>query len=131
VGTFLLIPPQKWTEETLTAHLRHLEACIPPASANLYLSVDEVQSIDPKIWKRHLYHYLRWALLGGQRGPGIAETLEILGRETCVERIRDADLKAREVENFRAKPVLQAEGFRGTVEGRRRIGKSWTAHSLR
>ncbi len=117
-STLTLTPQASWTRETQHFQLRALEASLPG------------EGIAPKTWKKELYHYLRWALLGGQRGPGIAETLEILGRETCVKRIRAANMRARDLETMRAKPVLSAEGFRGNVEGKRRIEKSWQAYSL-
>ena len=105
-------------EHVPTEHLRALEASLPHGT------------VDPKTWKRELYHYLRWALLGGKRGPGIAETMDILGRETCVKRIQDANMRAREVEDSKSRPVLKEEGWRGDVEGKRRVGKDWKAYSL-
>lgn len=43
-----------------------------------------------KIFKKELYHYLRWALSAGAPGPGIPETMEILGRAETVKRIQEA-----------------------------------------
>ena len=117
-STLTLTPPSSWTAQTHHIQLRALESSLPTTT------------LDPKTWKKELYHYLRWALLGGKRGPGIAETMEILGPETCVQRIRNANLRARDVENMRSKPILKADGFRGNVEGKRRIEKSWTGYSL-
>lgn len=117
-STLLLPPSTSWTLSTHVAQLRALESS--PPSPN----------IPPKEWKKDLYHYLRWALLNGQQGPGIAETLEILGRETCVARIRAANVLAKEAETARTKPILKAEGWRGNVEGKRRVEKSWTGYSL-
>ncbi|KAJ9612227.1 Glutamate--tRNA ligase mitochondrial [Cladophialophora chaetospira] len=117
-STLTLTPSSSWTKETHHTQLHALELSLPN------------ETIDPKTWKRELYHYLRWALLGGKRGPGIAETLEILGREICISRIRDANSRARDLETMKAKPILKAEGFRGNVEGKRRIEKSWKAYSL-
>ncbi|KAI9831306.1 MAG: hypothetical protein M1819_005080 [Sarea resinae] len=41
-------------------------------------------------WNKALYYYLRWAIAGGKPGPGVAETMVILGREVSVERLREA-----------------------------------------
>ncbi|KAL4878831.1 hypothetical protein BJY04DRAFT_105561 [Aspergillus karnatakaensis] len=43
-----------------------------------------------KAFKKELYNYLRWALSAGKPGPGIPETLAILGREESVRRLREA-----------------------------------------
>ncbi|OAP57090.1 glutamate-tRNA ligase [Fonsecaea erecta] len=123
-STLALIPEQSWTRDTHLAHLRALEASSPAAAA-----ADE--SVDPRTWKRELYHYLRWALLGGRQGPGIAETLEILGRGTCIQRIQDANTTARELETARTRPVIRAQGWKGDVEGKRRVEKEWKGYSLR
>ncbi|RJE24309.1 Glutamyl-tRNA synthetase [Aspergillus sclerotialis] len=43
-----------------------------------------------KTFKKELYHYLRWALSASAPGPGIPETMEILGRVETVRRLREA-----------------------------------------
>lgn len=48
------------------------------------------EGTDPRTWNKELYHFLRWALAGSAPGPGIPETMEILGREVCVQRYSDA-----------------------------------------
>jgi len=86
--------------------------------------------VEAKTWKRTLYHYLRWALLGGKQGPGIAESLEVLGREACLERIRTANLVLRELEVGRSKPVIEAAAFKGDADGKRRLEKEWKGYTL-
>ena len=34
--------------------------------------------------------YLRWAVAGGSSGPGIAETMVLLGRAVTLQRLEDA-----------------------------------------
>ncbi|RMZ78439.1 hypothetical protein DV737_g3880, partial [Chaetothyriales sp. CBS 132003] len=70
-----LVPDEQWTEEQHRAGLALLELAHGPGN---------------KEWKARLYHYLRWALLGGLSGPAIPKVMEILGRESCVERIQSA-----------------------------------------
>ncbi|KAL4797938.1 hypothetical protein BDV19DRAFT_358277 [Aspergillus venezuelensis] len=53
-----------------------------------------------KAFKKELYHYLRWALSAGAPGPGIPETMVILGRDESVRRLTEGmgltrDVKAR------------------------------------
>lgn len=43
-----------------------------------------------KRFKKELYHYLRWALSGGNPGPGIPETMAILGRAESIKRLDEA-----------------------------------------
>jgi glutamyl-tRNA synthetase len=43
-----------------------------------------------KIFKKELYHYLRWALSAGASGPGIPETMAILGRKETLRRLDEA-----------------------------------------
>jgi glutamyl-tRNA synthetase len=49
-----------------------------------------VKVAEDKLFKRELYHYLRWALSAGAPGPGIPETLAILGRAESVRRLEEA-----------------------------------------
>ncbi|KIV85325.1 glutamate-tRNA ligase [Exophiala sideris] len=116
-STVCLVPPSEWTERV---HLSQLQA--------LETAPDE--TVDAARWKKELYHYLRWALLGGHRGPTIAKTLEILGRNASVQRIQAANLKAQEMEVASGKPKIETEGFNGDVDGKRRIEKSWKGYSL-
>ncbi|RMZ90544.1 hypothetical protein DV736_g2221, partial [Chaetothyriales sp. CBS 134916] len=83
-ASLTLVPESQWTEQQHRAGLSLLE--------QTYGSTN-------KEWKRRLYHYLRWALLGRVSGPAIPKVMEILGRETCVDRIQSA---AREVKALKA-----------------------------
>lgn len=56
-----------------------------------------------KRFKKELYHYLRWALSGGNPGPGIPETMAILGRAESIRRLDEGrrltgELEAQEQE---------------------------------
>ncbi|KIX10141.1 glutamate-tRNA ligase [Rhinocladiella mackenziei CBS 650.93] len=95
-STLCLVPPSSWTEEVHRAQLRQLET--PPSN-----------DIEPKRWKTELYHYLRWVLLGGNNGPGIAETMEVLGRDACVEKIQAANQMVKEFEMAKSKPKVDPE----------------------
>ena len=43
-----------------------------------------------KAFSKALHSYLRWALVGGMPGPGIADTMFILGRSVALERLNNA-----------------------------------------
>jgi glutamyl-tRNA synthetase len=81
------LPAESWTAE---AHRQNILALQPDASAS---------TPEPKVlrqtWKKDFYSFLRQALLGGAPGPAIHETMEILGKEICTERIRSAAMGVR------------------------------------
>lgn len=81
-----LVPPAHWTIETHRANITSYDGSdtvtIPPETAD---------AVNPdKIFKKELYHYLRWALSASAPGPGIPEIMTILGREETLRRIQDA-----------------------------------------
>lgn len=104
-STLTLVPESSWTSEVLAQSLKDFDVAQPGASR------EEV-----KQWKVHLYHYLRWALLDGAQGPGIPQTMEILGRAICVTRIeraaRDARLSLQENSNSASKPDIKLTPYR-------------------
>lgn len=84
--TLTLIPENQWEYDVLSGHINQL------------IEHGQGQGIDQstrKRWKMQLYHFLRWALLGGAQGPSITHTMDILGRRTCVDRIERAVRVAR------------------------------------
>lgn len=50
-----------------------------------------------KVFKKELYHYLRWALSASAPGPGIPETMAILGRDETLRRIQEAKAATKEL----------------------------------
>lgn len=93
VSALLLVPVESWTRQTHRANLSQLEITNENHLAN------KVASSANKTVKRDLYAYLRWALLAGAQGPSIPDTMEILGRDICERRIKEAYLLAREAGN--------------------------------
>ena len=51
--------------------------------------------------------YLRWAITGGRPGPGIPLTMEILGREFTIQRLKEAIVERNA---YKAKEKILAEG---------------------
>lgn len=117
--TLTLVPEEQWTEALHRANLVSLET--PPDET--ILATD---------WKKLLYHYLRWALLGQERGPAVSQIMDLLGRDTCIARIQNANSKLREMEIRKSQPVLEQQGWKGDVDGKRRVEKdyNWTGHAL-
>ncbi|KAJ5900759.1 Glutamate--tRNA ligase [Penicillium subrubescens] len=81
-----LVPPAHWTIETHRANITSYDG-----SDTVTIPAETADAINPdKIFKKELYHYLRWALSASAPGPGIPEIMTILGREETVRRIQDA-----------------------------------------
>ena len=100
-ASLCLVPLERWTA---TVHRENLAAIHIPLAEN-----EADRALQSKLWRKDFYHYLRWALLDGSSGPSIPETMEILGKDICTERIRLALLKTQEQETFATKPNLQLE----------------------
>ena len=128
-STLLLTPVEQWTTRTHRANLESLELGIEPSkSPTLESETDPTTASKAnKKAKSALYHWLRWALLNGAAGPGIPETMEILGRDICVQRIQAAVLLSRDAATARDKPAISVRVAKGTAakEGKER---EWTEH---
>jgi glutamyl-tRNA synthetase len=99
-STLCLVPDEQWTKEVQRSNLLSLQ---------MRRSMDAGKVLaEEKMWKKELYHYLRWALLGGAAGPSIPETMEILGRPTCVQRIQKAALESTNLETVSSRPSIGA-----------------------
>lgn len=81
------LPAGSWIA---ASHRQNILALQPDSSADITERKDQLQK-----WKKDFYPFLRQALLGGAPGPTIPETMEVLGKEICTERIRSALLNAR------------------------------------
>ncbi|GLA45241.1 hypothetical protein CBS147343_10845 [Aspergillus niger] len=89
-----LVPPAHWTLETHRANITAYDGTTPDDSSPTDTLTPEestkAQKAADKAFKKELYHYLRWALSAGAPGPGIPETMAILGREETVRRVQEA-----------------------------------------
>lgn len=86
-AAFSLVPPAHWDLET---HRYNISSYDGSESVSLPTETDPFSVSKDKIFKKELYHYLRWALSASAPGPGIPETMTILGREETVRRLQDA-----------------------------------------
>lgn len=93
-----LVPPTHWTIETHRTNINSYDGsdAVSVSSAPESTSSGEgtgstatLPAAD-KIFKKELYHYLRWALSASAPGPGIPETMAILGRRETVRRVQEA-----------------------------------------
>lgn len=88
-----LVPPAHWAVET---HRVNITSYDGSDSVIVPETIDSPVPTD-KVFKKELYHYLRWALSASAPGPGIPETMAILGREETVRRIQDAKTLTRDL----------------------------------
>ncbi|OQE27788.1 hypothetical protein PENSTE_c004G02569 [Penicillium steckii] len=86
-AAFTLVPSAHWSVEThrmnITSYDGSESVSLPSELENAPIAVD-------KLFKKELYHYLRWALSASAPGPGIPETMAILGRDETVRRLQEA-----------------------------------------
>ena len=114
--TICLRSPQSEIDKCLTIinnpetlhQIYNLHRFYPPAEWNAKSLKDLAASIGGQIADEHsmdasraqaaVNTYLRWAISGARQGPGMAETMELLGQEVCVNRLGSADAVLRKVE---------------------------------
>lgn len=82
-----LVPPSHWDIET---HRFNISSYDGSESVVLPEGSDSSTKALDKTFKKELYHYLRWALSASAPGPGIPETMTILGRDETLRRLQDA-----------------------------------------
>lgn len=84
-ASLCFIPEWHWTTET---HKANIDAVVGVSAGGADSNASKAPDFaHQKLFKRELYHYLRWALSGGASGVGIPAMMTILGRDVCVARI--------------------------------------------
>lgn len=98
-STLLFLPEELWTAPMHSQNLNQLN-----------IAGNDAEPKTSKKSKGQLYHYLRWALLGGAAGPSIPQTMEILGKAICTERIQrafsDSMQQMKEEQNMASRPAI-------------------------
>ncbi|KAL4944175.1 hypothetical protein BDV06DRAFT_188014 [Aspergillus oleicola] len=98
-----LVPNSHWNVATHKSNITSydgasaLQAELEDADIPVPVSDEKARMAADKAFKKELYHYLRWALSGGRPGPGIPETMCILGRDETVRRLNEGMQLTREV----------------------------------
>ncbi|EAW14485.1 glutamate--tRNA ligase MSE1 [Aspergillus clavatus NRRL 1] len=86
-----LVPEPHWTIETHRANIAAYDgSSATPAAPETPADPEKARIAADKAFKKELYHYLRWALSAGAPGPGIPETMTILGRPETLRRLDEA-----------------------------------------
>ncbi|KAE8145370.1 Glutamyl-tRNA synthetase [Aspergillus avenaceus] len=92
-----LVPESHWTIPTHKQNITSYDgasALLPeplsPTDGKEVQEEGEARITADKTFKKELYHYLRWALSGSAPGPGIPETMVILGRDESLRRLKEA-----------------------------------------
>ncbi|PWY90254.1 glutamyl-tRNA synthetase [Aspergillus sclerotioniger CBS 115572] len=88
-----LVPPSHWTLETHRANITAYDGTTTPttpAESTTPEEAEKARKTADKAFKKELYHYLRWALSAGAPGPGIPETMHILGYDETMRRLQEA-----------------------------------------
>jgi glutamyl-tRNA synthetase len=87
-----LVPEGHWTIENHRFNIKSYNTVPPETETNNIVDDESTAQMiaQDKAFKKELYHYLRWALSASAPGPGIPETLTILGRAESVRRLEEA-----------------------------------------
>ncbi|EEH35583.2 glutamyl-tRNA synthetase, mitochondrial [Paracoccidioides lutzii Pb01] len=123
-----LVPDEHWTTETHKQNISNLltdnlsPSASPCATSSAVSTSPHSTSASEKQLRKDLYHYLRWALLGGAPGINIPATMAILGREECVRRLQEARqlTMPMQQEGLSLKGGIDGAGLKGG-------GRSWDA----
>ncbi|KAI2789548.1 Glutamate--tRNA ligase [Penicillium oxalicum] len=113
-----LVPPAHWNIETHRANI----AMYDGSSATATTSNGAEVGLPDKTFKKELYHYLRWALSASAPGPGVPETMAILGREETVRRMQDAKARTQSLVPQVGKRVPRASGEKKLQEDQSWMG---------
>lgn len=88
IGHIDQIPSETWSEtEIYNAIGKAVQDIIEMKSMRLE---PEMESIEKKKVGGAISHYLRWAITGGNPGPGIPAIAEILGKNMVLQRLKEA-----------------------------------------
>ncbi|PLB51150.1 glutamyl-tRNA synthetase [Aspergillus steynii IBT 23096] len=86
-----LVPEPHWTIETHRFNISSYDGAQTESNPDLTEEEQRKARVAAdKAFKKELYHYLRWALSASAPGPGIPETMAILGRAESVRRLQEA-----------------------------------------
>lgn len=110
-----LVPLSHWTAATHRANIASYIGTTQPGEPSVPGSSADTVAAD-KAFKKELYHYLRWALLGGSPGVGIPAAMEILGRDESVRRILEAKVLTE---------TLVAADNKGPFGAKQEDSKAW------
>lgn len=84
--TFFQIQPDDWTRVSLQQSIDKAAKMIVESRTRDV--PDEERAKGEKKAKKETWQHLRQALSGGKHGPGVLDTLLVLGREVCLRRLR-------------------------------------------
>lgn len=85
IDIFSEIPENKWNQEILTSEMHKL--CDRLATQLKVDNFDDVKSAPLRDCTRLIQRCLRAAIARGRHGPGIIQTMELIGRHTCRKRL--------------------------------------------
>ncbi|KAJ6184089.1 hypothetical protein N7519_005390 [Penicillium mononematosum] len=85
-----LVPSASWNIDTHRDNINSYDGSDSVVSSASESETPAGSNTAAKIFKKELYHYLRWALSASAPGPGISETMVVLGRDETLRRVQDA-----------------------------------------
>ncbi|KAJ6113607.1 Glutamate--tRNA ligase [Penicillium sp. IBT 18751x] len=114
-----LVPSAHWNIEM---HRSNISSYDGSDSVEIPSEVDTSSVATDKVFKKELYHYLRWALSASAPGPGMPETMTILGRDETVRRLQDAKTLTQHLVPQVGRRVPKSSGEKKLQEDRSWMG---------
>lgn len=114
-----LVPSAHWNIETHRFNITYYDGS---DSVEIAPEVDRSSVATDKVFKKELYHYLRWALSASAPGPGMPETMTILGRDETVRRLQDAKTLTQSLVPQIGRRVPKSSGEKKLAEDRSWMG---------
>ena len=85
LDTFSKVPESKWDQENLTIEMNGI--CERLVNKSEVDNSDGVEVVSLRDCKRLVQLFLRAAIAKGRHGPGIIQTMVLIGRHTCRKRL--------------------------------------------
>lgn len=118
-AALMLVPSAHWNIEM---HRSNIASYDGSDSVEIAPEVDSSSVATDKVFKKELYHYLRWALSASAPGPGMPETMTILGRDETVRRLQDAKTLTQSLVPQVGRRVPKSSGEKKLQEDRSWMG---------
>ena len=85
------IPPDRWLRGVFYDRIRILVQLLSDANSSEQNAIPSFeQDAERKVWRKRFNLHLRNLVTGGLPGPGIGETMVLLGRDVVLARISEA-----------------------------------------
>ncbi|KAL8683754.1 MAG: hypothetical protein Q9186_000240 [Xanthomendoza sp. 1 TL-2023] len=93
--TFSVVAPQDWTEDSLK---RTISSTVDSMDKEMHAG-EALSDANRKSSYKSVQLYLRWAIASGGSGPSMHTTMALLGKDECVQRLKNVAISLDEKES--------------------------------